>query len=50
MRWEFAHPARRELPWMQGDLQPAKSEVILTYLKSYQHMGRAKVECVANCK
>jgi hypothetical protein len=27
-----------------------KNEVLLTFLHSYERMGKAKVECVNNCK
>lgn len=35
---------------LQGDLRPETNDVVVTYLKSYQHMGKARVECVSGCK
>ena len=29
---------------------PPENELVLGYLKSYERMGQASVECVANCK
>lgn len=34
---------------LQGDLKPETNEIALTYLKSYEFMGQAKVQCLAGC-
>ena len=34
----------------QGELKTEQVEVLITYLKSYELMGKAKVECVAGCQ
>ena len=38
------HPA-----CLQGDLKAESNDVVITYLKSYERMGRARVECVSGC-
>lgn len=39
-------PLRAQL---QGDLQPDANEVVLTHLRSYEGMGRARVACESGC-
>lgn len=34
---------------LEDDLKVDTNEVIISFLKSYEHMGKAKVQCVANC-
>ncbi|KAI7846460.1 hypothetical protein COHA_000070 [Chlorella ohadii] len=34
---------------MQGDLAAEQNDVMLTHLISYEHMGKAKVECISGC-
>lgn len=34
----------------QGDLKPDSNEVVVAYLKSFEQQGRAKVQCMSNCK
>ncbi|PSC74214.1 hypothetical protein C2E20_2651 [Micractinium conductrix] len=34
---------------VQGELRGDTNEVVLSFLKSYAHMGRARVECVEGC-
>ncbi len=34
----------------QGELRGDTNEVVLSFLKSYAHMGRARVECVEGCR
>ena len=38
------------MPYLQGELKTEQVEVLITYLKSYEHMGKAKVECVSGCR
>ncbi|PRW51157.1 hypothetical protein C2E21_5422 [Chlorella sorokiniana] len=35
---------------VKGDLAAEQDEVVLTHLISYEHMGKAKVECVSGCQ
>ena len=35
---------------LQGELKTEQVEVIITYLKSYELMGKAKVACVSGCQ
>lgn len=43
-----ARPSDRPSP-SQGELRRDANEVLLAHLRSYQHNGRARVECVAGC-
>ena len=33
----------------QGDLAAEQNDVMLTHLISYEHMGKAKVDCISGC-
>lgn len=35
---------------LEGDLKPDSNEVVVAYLKSFEQQGRAKVQCMSNCK
>lgn len=41
-------PAPR--PRLQGSLKANTTELVLSFLKSYENMGKAKVECISGCQ